>query len=189
MAGKREREKGRKSRENRNRGRLIGVTQLRLLQLYDALILTLPARWSREQFFFQHVTVRFIFILLFLLFFISRFQKIVFPTTRAHKTKSVLHARRGNKMGWWAPRRGGLPGHFDRANCLNPRALFAMLCAVPRRHSPLLCNDSLSRSVTLSLVPFLSLLSVATLFQPSTRTLAVAFARSSPRSDYTYSTA
>lgn len=39
---------------------------------------------------------------------------------------------------------GGSPGHFDRANCLNPQALFAMLCAVLRRYSPLLCNESLS---------------------------------------------
>lgn len=27
-------------------------------------------------------------------------------------------------------------GHFDRANCLNPRALFAKLCTVPRKLSP-----------------------------------------------------
>jgi len=40
----------------------------------------------------------------------------------------------------------GSPGHFDRANCLNPQALFVMLCVVLRRYSPLLYNESLSFS-------------------------------------------
>lgn len=39
---------------------------------------------------------------------------------------------------------GGPPGHFDRANCLNPQALFAMLCTVLWRYSPLLYNESRS---------------------------------------------
>lgn len=40
---------------------------------------------------------------------------------------------------------GGLHGHFDRANCLNPLALFAMLCTVPRRH--LLLFSATTRSL------------------------------------------
>lgn len=47
-------------------------------------------------------------------------------------------------MGGWGGRDGGSPGHFDRANCLNPQALFALLCTVPRRYSPLLRNVSLA---------------------------------------------
>lgn len=102
-------------------------------------VLTLLARWPREQFFFQRVAARFILfspsLSLSLSFFCFCFQKIAFPATHAHKTKSVLHAyvqkaRQGSGMGRVWVTGGGLPGHFDRANCLNPRALFAMLCTV-----------------------------------------------------------
>lgn len=55
--------------------------------------------------------------------------EIAFPATRAHKTESVLHS------GFIPRETGGSRGHFDRANCLNPRALFAKLCTVSRNLS------------------------------------------------------
>lgn len=109
------------------------------------------------------------------LFFFFCFQKIVFPATRAHKTKSVLHAYAGGRNGVGLLC-GSLHGHFDRANCLNPLVLFAMLCAVPRRHSPLSSATTRSRSQ-------LSFNSVATL--PS-YTVTVAFGAVVPCRNYVY---
>jgi len=145
--------------------------------------MTLPARWSREQFLFRAACRRVVALYIYppfsallcvcflfsrlpspgfpplfpsFFFFFSRFPEDRFSDhSRRVKPKACCTHTRAGETGWWEPRRG-LPGHFDRANCLNSRPLFAMLCALPRRHSPLLYSDSLSRSV-----PSLSSLSLS----------------------------
>lgn len=87
--------------------------------------LPLPPHSQHEQFLFLRVSCAF--------YFIPRppssCRKSVFRPLTSIKPKACCIPRFSSPV-------GRSRGHFDRANCLNPRALFAKLCTVPRKLSP-----------------------------------------------------
>lgn len=84
-----------------------------------------PPHSQHEQFLFLRVSCAF--------YFIPRppppSRKSVFRPLTSIKPKACCIPRFSSPA-------GRSRGHFDRANCLNPRALFAKLCTVPRKLSP-----------------------------------------------------
>lgn len=141
----------------------IAVTQL---QLYDGhRPRSDPSRSLATRTIFLPACYRaFHFFLLFYFscsFFFFRFQEIAFPATRAHKTKSVLHAYAEGRNGGWAAARWFARPFWSRQLSKSSGIVCDALCCSAEALATLLRNDSFSQS-RLS-------------FNPPTYTVTVAF--------------
>lgn len=101
---------------------------------------------QHEQFLFLCVSVHFILFRRFAANTIT--AKSLFRPLAPIKPKACC-------IRFSSPVRRGSRGHFDRANCLNPRALFAELCIVPRNLSlPPVSRCHFPSPLSLTLFPF-----------------------------------
>lgn len=110
-----------KSRERKSKPTVFTITRS---IYFSPLHPSPPPHSQHEQFLFLRVSVHFI---LFHGSPVLLLPKIGFPATHfSIKPKACCIPRFSSPV-------GRSRGHFDRANCLNPRALFAKLCTVPRK--------------------------------------------------------
>lgn len=115
-----------KSRERKSKPTVFTITRsIYFSPLHPSLPPPSPPHSQHEQFLFLRVSCAF--------YFIPRppssCRKSVFRPLTSIKPKACCIPRFSSPV-------GRSRGHFDRANCLNPRALFAKLCTVPRKLSP-----------------------------------------------------